>query len=382
MYDGAGRVGIVVADPGARQIGNLLQQSRITTYLDDDPVEDSAEGGAIRIREVAGQPQRVMLGLRDAGELRRGAPDVLECAGQPVGDRRLRDLRGGRRITPVGIRVPMRWRRDFSRRAFLRGAGAWGLASLAARCGARRRRVHRERGPAPARQCRRAHAARGLHVAHRGPDERRFSARRYLALRSRWRGRVRDRRRRLDLRVQLRRREPGGGAGAIAFASDGAIIDAYRDPHRHFAQLRGRPHAVGHLALVRGGRSGPRVGVRSVHARIRGRGAPRTRNLQPRGRGRRPRRATCLSHRGPHRRAALPLHAVGVSESRRGHAAGGGDPRPGQPGRDPARSGATARVAHGGEPQPDRRSRPRRASRCPRPRSSTGARAAGTALVS
>ena len=70
-------------------------------------------------------------------------------------------------------------------------------------------------------------------------------------------------RRRLDPRVELRgARAIGGGAGAIRFDCNGRIRVRVPDPRRHGHQLLGRRHAVGHLALVRGGGTRAGVGVR------------------------------------------------------------------------------------------------------------------------
>ena len=79
-------------------------------------------------------------------------------------------------------------------------------------------------------------------------------------------------------------------------------------PRRHQRQLRRRRHAVGHLALVRGARRRPRVGVRPGRQADRP-AAPRARRLQPRGRRGRAGRAAGLPDRGPAGRRLLSLHA-------------------------------------------------------------------------
>ena len=56
---------------------------------------------------------------------------------------------------------------------------------------------------------------------------------------------------------------PGaGGASAVEFGRNGRHRAGLPDPRRHPGELRGRPHAVGHLAFVRGARCGAGLGVR------------------------------------------------------------------------------------------------------------------------
>ena len=44
---------------------------------------------------------------------------------------------------------------------------------------------------------------------------------------------------------------PGeGGVSVVRFDADGSITDAYSDPRRHPHELRRRPHAMEHLALL------------------------------------------------------------------------------------------------------------------------------------
>ena len=100
------------------------------------------------------------------------------------------------------------------------------------------------------------------------------------------------------------------------------------DPLRHQRQLRRRAHPVGHLALVRGVRGRPRVGVRSRRSRP-GHDPARARLLQPRGGGRRPGRQAALPDRGPARRRPLPLHAGRLPGPRRRAARGHGRRRMG-----------------------------------------------------
>ena len=53
-----------------------------------------------------------------------------------------------------------------------------------------------------------------------------------------------------------------GGASALRFDRDGQVARRLPDPLRHDPELLRRRHALGHLALLRGGRGRPRLGVR------------------------------------------------------------------------------------------------------------------------
>ena len=102
---------------------------------------------------------------------------------------------------------------------------------------------------------------------------------------------VSDSRRRLDPGLELRgarrrRRRRGRHPLRPARADPGGLPD----PRRHERQLLRGAHAVGHLALVRGGGRGARVGVRPARAQAR-RGPARARRVQARGRGGGPARA-------------------------------------------------------------------------------------------
>ena len=132
-------------------------------------------------------------------------------------------------------------------------------------------------------------------------------------------GRPSRRLRRLELRIQLRRRERARRRQCDRVRSGRRGRRCLLDPLGDLAQLRGRAYALGLLALVRGGGSGARVGVRSVHARLRGCGEARARHLQPRGRGRRSERNSAYLTEYRHE-GCSPLHAPVLSEPRRGHA--------------------------------------------------------------
>ena len=86
-----------------------------------------------------------------------------------------------------------------------------------------------------------------------------------LACVARRRSDVRDRGRRLDLRLEL-----GGDARRrrrrSSLRSQRRDRRRLRDPLEHEHQLRGRPHALEHVALVRGDRQGPGARVRSSRA--------------------------------------------------------------------------------------------------------------------
>ncbi len=131
-------------------------------------------------------------------------------------------------------------------------------------------------------------------------------------------------RRRLDPGVQLRgaARWRGGHALRPRRPDPGRLPD----PGRHHPELRRRPDAVGHVALVRGVRGGPRVGVRP-HRPQQGARARRDGRVQARGRGGGPARAARVHDRGPDRRRVLPLHAAAVAVAGRGPA-GDGQGRP------------------------------------------------------
>ena len=55
---------------------------------------------------------------------------------------------------------------------------------------------------------------------------------------------------------------PDGGVGAVRFDAGGEVVGAYRILAGTQHQLRGRPDALGHVAVVRGARRRPRLGVR------------------------------------------------------------------------------------------------------------------------
>ncbi len=112
-----------------------------------------------------------------------------------------------------------------------------------------------------------------------------------------------------------------GGVGAVRF--DARREDHRRVPHprRHRPQLRGRPDAVGHVAVVRGARRRTRLGVRSQPGEP-GRRTARARHVLARSRRGRPARQGRVPHRGRPRRPPLPLRADCVSRPERGHVAG------------------------------------------------------------
>ena len=119
--------------------------------------------------------------------------------------------------------------------------------------------------PAAGRRRQRDHAPAGLHVA-RDRAVRSGRARHGLRVPDRARRRRRRSRRRTaagSWPSTPRSRRMLGGASAIRF--DAAGSDHRRLPHPRAAparQLRGRSDPVGHVALVRGDRRRPRLGVR------------------------------------------------------------------------------------------------------------------------
>ena len=187
-----------------------------------------------------------------------------------------------------------------------------------------------EASPGAARARQRGYGALGRAGRERHPAARGLPARRValggetvpgsdytLAPRLRRRRRLPDRRPRLDPRVQLR--------GAARRGRGDALRPRRRDPRRlpdprrHHQQLRRRADAVGHVAVVRGVRRGPGVGVRPGRAEARRRVHDamgvfkhEAAAVDPRGQAR-------LPHRGHDRRRLLPLHARGAGPTcRRG----------------------------------------------------------------
>ena len=122
------------------------------------------------------------------------------------------------------------------------------------------------------------------------------------------RGDVTDARRRLDPGRQLRGPGRPGGASAIRFDAAGEHHRRLPDPRRHEHELRRRPDAVGHVAVVRGGRRRPGLGVRPDR-RTPAVARPAMGVLPARGRVRGPGRRAGLPQRGRRRRRLLPLHA-------------------------------------------------------------------------
>ena len=100
----------------------------------------------------------------------------------------------------------------------------------------------------------------------------------------------------------------GAGTSGIRFRPDGAIDSAYRILAGTNVNCARRRHAVGHLAVVRGARGRPRLGVRSGGDAHRA-AAAGARRVQPRGGGDRAGRPAAVPHRGPAGRRLLPLHA-------------------------------------------------------------------------
>ena len=111
----------------------------------------------------------------------------------------------------------------------------------------------------------------------------------------------------------------GAGSSAIRFRADGAIADAYRILAGTNANCAGGGTPWGTLAVVRGVRLRPRLGVRPAQRRQRHDPA-RPGHLQPRGRRRRHRHRRALHDRGPRRRRPLPVHADAPGDLRSGAA--------------------------------------------------------------
>jgi hypothetical protein len=181
-------------------------------------------------------------------------------------------------------------RADFAFADVVTGAGPYGgLRAADANGDPAPGRVHE-----PCRRTQREHRAR--HVV---PVARRTRRRRLLPHRGRW----------LGLRVEL-----GGGLrrrrrGCVGVRGGRRRGGGVPDPRRHHPQLRGRAHAVGHVAELRGERVvGAGVGVRPAAAGA-GRRAPGDGPLQPRGGDRRPAVGRGVPHRGRAGRTPLPLHA-------------------------------------------------------------------------
>ena len=203
--------------------------------------------------------------------------------------------------------------RSTRRRFLAAGAGSVGALALGPAfwrsAFARRRRARPEPlRPAAGRRRQRAAAAGGLQLADRRARQP-AGGRLRLAHLPRRRRHVRAAGRRLGPDLQLR------VAGGQRRRHLGDPLPPRRqdrlrlpDPRRHERELRRRPDPVGHVAVVRGVRRRPRLGVRSA-ARGPGHDPPGDGHVQPRGGLRRPGRPAGLHDRGPARRRALPLHA-------------------------------------------------------------------------
>ena len=63
VYTGTRSVGAVVRNPGAEGYVNLIQSTRISTYLDDEEIEDSEAGGTLRVIPVTGDSSKLLLQL-------------------------------------------------------------------------------------------------------------------------------------------------------------------------------------------------------------------------------------------------------------------------------------------------------------------------------